>query len=187
MTGVSSREESGPEADEPAGGAGNRGDYAICCGGSQLIPRSHARSMQPEQLHTLSEQLGIPAFPQPWVSLQLDFPAALRTLQRGDGSTVDEFELTDDLELLLQLNQEVRLEPIPDGEGLALTWPENLLVIGENGAGDYYCIDINEPDPHVLFFDHHTLDLFDIDETLEGFVEVLIEQFGADDQDINPS
>jgi hypothetical protein len=37
-------------------------------------------------------------------------------------------------------------------------WPVHIFAFADNGAGDFYCLDISSPGSEVLFRDHETLE-----------------------------
>ena len=100
--------------------------------------------MNTDDVKNLETQLGL-ALPDEWVRLMQDYPVALQNLIRHDGIGVREFELCNEPQLLAEFNEEVRDGLIYDSEGIAYDWPEEFLVIGDNGHGDYYCIAVNDP------------------------------------------
>lgn len=71
----------------------------------------------------------------------------------------------------------MRLAPILDPEGREFRWPDQLLVIGETGDGDYYCVDSDGEHEGVLQFRHFAVEFETIADSLEDFVELLIECF----------
>ena len=136
--------------------------------------------MQPD-CHRLESELGVTLCAM-WLDLLVDYPAELSQLVRPDGERVADADFCSDIDHLLLMNREVRAAPIVDGDGATFDWPKHLLVIGENGAGDYYCIDTQDDDPTVLFFDHQLCEVGDMGEGLIGFLELLIDQFATDEQ-----
>lgn len=58
-------------------------------------------------------------------------------------------EFTGDADEIIGLNLEVRKEGF-----YGVKWPEHYLVIGEDGAGDYYFTDVNRTTPAVFLADH---------------------------------
>ena len=132
-------------------------------------------------LQLSQELLGRP-LPDPYLELLNDFPGVLRHARRAiDDSdsegVVAEVEFIADSDSLLEINLEARCESVMDPEGLEFFWPGQLLIIGESGAGDYYCIDLNDDDGVVLQFDHQSVEFDEIADSLNEFVEILEEQF----------
>lgn len=112
------------------------------------------------------------------------YPQELLTVVRADDGTdseglVSTVELMCDLADVLDINQEVRFGSVPDPQGEEFHWPDQVLVIGENGEGDYYGIDLAEEYQGVLFFDHQTVEFEEITESLSEYVEMLREAFPA--------
>ena len=119
-----------------------------------------------------------------YVALMQSYPERLRDVARtDDGSDTEGFvhtvELMSDLEDVLDVNQEVRSGPVMDPEGNDFFWPDQLLAIGENGEGDYYSIDLANEYKGVIFFDHQTMEFEEITDSLDEYVELLLESFGA--------
>lgn len=137
--------------------------------------------MEPAETLRLSAELNRD-LPRAWAGVLQNYPEALRVALRGDGESVAELELSDDVDHLIEMNREVRRDAIMDGDGLVFDWPDSFLVIGEDGGGDYYCIDAEEADPHVMLFDHQLCEFCDLEETVDGFVELLLEQYVVDDE-----
>lgn len=119
------------------------------------------------------------------------YPDALTGAVRADdGSDVEGFvseaELLADPVEVLRINREVRLESILDPEGREFRWPASFLVIGETGDGDYYCIDAAGEHEGVLQFRHRTVEFEPVADSMDEFIELLVECFvtGIDDEDI---
>ena len=132
-------------------------------------------------IRQLEEMVGQPV-PTAWQNLLKDYPASLRTARRAiddsdEEGCVHQVELLDDLAGVLFLNQECRANSILDPEGHVFFWPEQLLVIGETGGGDYYCLDTECPDDEVIQFDHQATEFDVIADSLQEFVAILEETF----------
>ena len=120
------------------------------------------------------------------------YPEALRGAVRADdGSDVEglvsEAELLADPVEVLRINREVRLDSILDPEGREFCWPTPFLVIGETGDGDYYCIDASGEHEGVLQFRHHAVEFETVADSMDEFIELLVECFvtGIDAEDID--
>lgn len=121
-----------------------------------------------------------------------DYPDALTGAVRADdGSDVEGFvseaELLADPVEVLRINREVRLDSILDPEGREFRWPTPFLVIGETGDGDYYCIDASGEHEGVLQFRHHAVEFESVADSMDEFIELLVECFvtGIDAEDID--
>ena len=120
--------------------------------------------------------------PHEYVEMIGNFPQQLRDLPRsesGDESEglVSQVEFIACLNDVLEINQEVRKDSIAGPDGQLFEWPEQLLVIGENGEGDYYCIDTDKEHEGVLQYRHQTLEFEQISESINEFVELLMDAF----------
>ena len=134
------------------------------------------------QLH-IEELTGF-TLPAEYVELLAEYPAALMKRERADDGSeaegyVNTVELLSDLEDVADINHEVRFGTVMDPDGNEFLWPDQLLVIGENGEGDYYGIDLTQQYQGVLFFDHQEVGFEEITDTLDEFVELLQESFPA--------
>jgi hypothetical protein len=58
-------------------------------------------------------------------------------------------DLTGVAEEIIEMNKDLR-----ENGFFGAKWPDNFLVIGDDGAGDYYFMDVKKQNPVVLFADH---------------------------------
>lgn len=110
------------------------------------------------------------------------YPAALksatRALDESDSEgMVSDVELLADLSSVLELNLESRADSVPEPDGFEFFWPEQFLVIGETGGGDYYCIDVEGEVDGVMQYDHQNVGFEVVADSLDEFVEMLVETF----------
>jgi hypothetical protein len=120
--------------------------------------------------------------PTTWRAALTNYPEALRRAVRADDGSdaegfVAEAELLADPAEVLRINREVRLDSILDPEGQEFRWPVAFLVIGETGDGDYYCIDTAGVYEGVLQFRHHAVEFEPVADSLDEFIELLVECF----------
>lgn len=139
--------------------------------------------MTPQHILELEHLCEAP-LPAEYLQLLESYPTALQTACRADdgGDTegiVPEVELLASPEEILKINQEVRQGTILDPEGQEFRWPDQLLVIGETGDGDYYCIDTDGEHDGVLQFRHYAVEFEVIADSLNDFVEMLMDAFVA--------
>jgi hypothetical protein len=134
--------------------------------------------MNTSELELLRQQLDVD-LPEWWTRHLLDYPKELLAVARPDGSSIAEFEFCNVAELLRDCNAEVRLEPIIDAHGMQFDWPDAFVVIGDNELGDYYCIDVDDPQSPVMCLDSQLCELFEVTETLDGFIDYLIKHYSA--------
>ncbi len=130
--------------------------------------------------------------PAAWRAVLTDYPEALRRAVRADDGSdsegfVSEAELLADPAEVLRINREVRQDSILDPEGREFRWPVAFLVIGETGDGDYYCIDAAGGHEGVLQFRHHAVEFEPVADSMDEFIELLVECFvtGIDAEDID--
>lgn len=60
-------------------------------------------------------------------------------------------------------------------------WPEDYLVIGEDGCGDYFLIDGGDSNEPVLFYDHEADVIYRIADSLNDFANRMINGDSLDD------
>ncbi len=132
-------------------------------------------------LQQLADLVGLPV-PAEYQALLRNYPAALQNALRAEDGTdregvVATVELLSDPADVLEINHEVRACSVLKPCGAEFFWPEQLIVIGETGAGDYYCIDADGEYDGVLLFEHQPVEFALVTETLNEFVDLLIENF----------
>lgn len=137
--------------------------------------------MTPEHL-LLLEEMCETVIPAEYLQLLNSYPPELRMANRADdGSdaegTVPDVEFFASSSEILKINQEVRQGTILDPEGQEFRWPDQLLVIGETGDGDYYCLDTDGEHEGVLQFRHYSVEFEVIADSLNEFVEMLSDAF----------
>jgi hypothetical protein len=142
--------------------------------------------LQAEQVTILAAMCGGP-MPDSYLRLIADYPETLRSARRAeDGSSAEGFvsdvELLSDLADVLLLNEEARCGSILDPDGQIFSWPDQLLIIGENGTGDYFGIDISGEHAGVLQYLHQPVEFEQISESLDEYIEMLLETFCPEDE-----
>jgi hypothetical protein len=141
--------------------------------------------MSPEIVQDL-EHLCDAQLPVEYRHLLKSYPSILATACRADSGDdsegfVSEVELLSSPADVLVINREVRAVSILDPEGQEFRWPDQLLVIGETGDGDYYCVDLDGEHAGVLQFRHHAVEFETLADSLEEFVDMLTESFVTGD------
>ena len=134
-----------------------------------------------EYWQQLTEICGF-TIPEEYVRLLGNFPQRLRTTPRSSDQTIDEgcvaeVELLAEVAEVVEINIEARNGGVIDPDGEEFLWPEQLLVIGETGTGDYYCIDVSGEHTGVLQYLHQAIEFEIIAESLDDFVDLLLEAF----------
>lgn len=130
------------------------------------------------------------AIPAEYPVLLQNFPQSLLTAMRADdGSdsegTVAEVELIADLSSVIDINREARACPVLDPQGREFVWPGQLLIIGESGSGDYFCLDTSGEYPGVVQYLHQAIDFEVVADTLDEYVDLLLDSFtNADGNDL---
>ena len=140
--------------------------------------------MSRESLKQLEALCGGP-LPAAWIRLMKHYPEVLRTALRSDDGdladgTVSRVELQVSWKDVVALNHEVRKSLILDPNNEEFHWPQQLLVIGETDEGDYFCLDTTSEHAGVLQFKHLEVEYDELTESLDEFVEMLIESYVTD-------
>lgn len=122
------------------------------------------------------------AVPDDYLKLLSDYPPTLLNARRAiddsnDEGLVSQVELQIDLRAVLELNLEAREDSVPDPEGIERLWPDQFLIVGETGGGDYYCIDVLNEVDGVMQYDHQAVEFQQIADSLAEFVEILEDTF----------
>ncbi len=123
--------------------------------------------------------------PDDYLKLLSHYPPTLLNARRAiddsnDEGMVSQVELQIDLEAVLELNLEAREDSVPDPDGAERLWPDQFLIVGETGGGDYYCIDVLHEVPGVMQYDHQAVEYQQVAESLAEFVEILEDTFCED-------
>lgn len=123
--------------------------------------------------------------PDNYVDLLANYPRELLGAARfsesevsTDRRSVSDVELLSQLTDVVRINEETRSISILEPDGSEFFWPEQLLIIGETGTGDYYCIDVSGECPGVLQYRHLPLEFEVIADSLEEFVDMVLSAFG---------
>jgi hypothetical protein len=129
--------------------------------------------------------------PSDYRALILDYPQHLTTAVRAmDNSDSEGFvcdvEFPQDLEVVIALNEEARLDYLITPEGGECEWPQEFLIIGETGEGDYYCVDVSGEIEGVLQYDHQAVKWEIVAVSVRDFVDFLSEVFCEDEDDDDP-
>jgi SMI1-KNR4 cell-wall len=122
------------------------------------------------------------SLPPDWLALMAGYPEGLRTALRSEDGTADQgtvsgMELFASPQRVISVNREVRTASVLDPDGQEFRWPEQLLVIGENGAGDYYCLDTDGEHTGVLQFHHLSVEFEVVADSVQEFVDLLTETY----------
>ena len=147
-----------------------------------------ASDSQQQSFSRLAEIIGL-SVPDDYRAIILDYPPHLTTAVRAmDDSDsegyVSDVELPRDLEVVVALNEEARLDYLITPEGGECKWPQEFLIIGETGQGDYYCVDVSGEFEGVLQYDHQSVGWEIVAESVQDFVDFLTEVFC--EEDANP-
>ena len=150
-------------------------------------------TMAPEILQQLTELIGW-ELPAEYLAMLEQYPATLSTRTREFDhpdceESVAEVELLNDPQTILAINQEARRECILEPNGDEFVWPDQMMVIGETGTGDYFCIDVSGDVDGVIQYNHQAVTFEIIADSLAEFIEMLEETLNgeaADGDDDDP-
>jgi len=112
----------------------------------------------------IERELGI-TVPGDYQALVTDYPAELFQYAA-------DFDLMDDSERLIAMNRQVRSGPFYGAE-----WPAHYFAIGEDGCGDYYCLDLTRSSSPVIFFDHETRSFVELARSLQEWWPMVIREY----------
>lgn len=143
--------------------------------------------MSENVIQQLNQLLG-QELPPEYLALLADYPASLLSARRSIEETdaegmVCDVELPNDLDSVLFLNIECRAQSVMDPDGLEWFWPEQFVVVGETGGGDYYCMDVDGDIEGVMQFDHQSVQFEVVADSLQEFVEILEDTFCSPAED----
>ena len=142
---------------------------------------------QQQSFSRLAEIIGLPV-PEDYRAVILDYPqhltTAVRALDDSDSEGyVSDVELPLDLEVVIALNEEARLDYLITPDGGECEWPQEFLIIGETGQGDYYCVDVSGEFEGVLQYDHQSVGWEIVAESVQDFIDFLSEVFCEEQTD----
>ena len=108
-----------------------------------------------DSFQTLLQEMCGDAVPRDYLALLQNYPHQLFGFPRAEDKSGGE-GVVSDVELLcqpddvLEINREARATGITGPDREEFFWPEQLLIIGENGEGDYFCVDTSGEHGGVL-------------------------------------
>ena len=115
-------------------------------------PETNMNKKIKQQLETLS---GSP-IPKEYEILVKHYPTELKSLKASAGMKPFDCELFGNANRILKVNAFVRSDgfDIFDDDGEPTTWPSRFLVIGEDGSGDYFAINLKRKKLAVFRWNH---------------------------------
>jgi len=110
-------------------------------------------------------------------ALSLQLPAEYKQFitnypRRLANTEAPDYACLDDAAVLISENQAVR-----GGHFYGQEWPKDLFLIGTNGCGDSYAIDMTVSPVAVQFFDHERLEFVPFAPSLDSFVANLVAEY----------
>ena len=113
-------------------------------------------NMTEAELAGVESRLGV-LLPSHYRRFLLAYPQALIDAKLDLGHTQEspaDRKFTSHPDRLIELNEEVRESGTPWVGEAGDPWPDRYLVIGDDGCGNYYCLDLRAGDEGVWFYDH---------------------------------
>jgi SMI1 / KNR4 family (SUKH-1) len=83
-----------------------------------------------------------------------------------------DFDLMDAPARVVEMNRQVRTGPF-----YGVTWPAQYFAIGENGCGDYYCLDLSRSSSPVIFFDHEKRSFVERAPSLQEWWPMVVREY----------
>ena len=109
----------------------------------------------------------------------LDSRLAYEALNADDAAEICEHEFLRDPERIIALNNEMRqlkarwttddLEPRP--------WPDDYLIIGDSGCGDYYCVSRTRAFPGIVAYEHEMAAFTPFAASFDEYYELMMQDF----------
>ena len=124
--------------------------------------------MNKEQITAIETALGF-RLPEAYTKVVLDYPESLKETEAPD------FGLLDDPNAIVDANLDVRKNGY-FGE----TWPEQYIIIGQNGCGDYHVITKDATEFATGFSDHEAMECNPYASDVDDFVRKLLEEMKDD-------
>lgn len=97
--------------------------------------------MTSDDVDRIEARLGV-SLPPEYREFVIDYPADL-------GVCASDHEIWNQADAVIEATDRLRLGENPD-----VTWPYNMVVIGDSGCGDYYCLDISQFPSPVVCWNH---------------------------------
>jgi hypothetical protein len=120
--------------------------------------------MTQDDVSQIERELGI-TVPSAYRALVTDYPP--EWFQHAA-----DFDLMDDPARVVAMNREIRTGPF-----YGVIWPSGYFAIGENGCGDYYCLDLSRSQSPVVFFDHERRAFVDRAASLQDWWPIVVREY----------
>ncbi len=118
--------------------------------------------MTSDDIAAIERALGF-SLPHPYTNVVTNYPPALADTEAPD------FGLFNDPALVIDANRTVR-----ENGYFGEQWPDQYVIIGENGCGDYYVVTKTSTEFSVGFADHEAMECNPFASNLNDFVAKLI-------------
>lgn len=115
--------------------------------------------MDENDIHMIHSELLV-QLPKDYVDRMLNYPLA--------GTDNEGWELCDDAEIIVKHNKELRRLGFFD-----IPWPDHFFVIGSDGCGNFYFLNLKESDCRVYFANHENrFDPENLEELEESYPSI---------------
>jgi len=117
-----------------------------------------------EDINKIQTKTGV-TLPEYYVEFVTQYPKELSETEAPD------YGLLDDPSEIIEQNIDVRMNGY-FGE----KWPERYFIIGQNGCGDYYVIDLQSQNFSIGFSDHEAMECTLYASNKEEFISKLLRE-----------
>ena len=120
--------------------------------------------MNLDDIKQIQDETGIEC-PEFYVQVITNYPSKLENTDAPD------FGLLDDPEVIIYENNDVRTQGC-----FGAAWPSHYFIIGQNGCGDYYVVDLDKKEFSVYFACHESLSFTLFASNLQEFISRYLSQ-----------
>lgn len=120
--------------------------------------------MTHDDVSHLERELGI-TVPADYRALVTNYPPELY-------QHAADFDLMDDVAGVTAINRELRSVGC-----WGITWPSHYFAIGEDGCGNYHCLDLMLSRSPVIFFDHETRSFIERAPSLQDWWPMVVRDY----------
>ncbi len=138
--------------------------------------KSRKRAMTAADLTAIERKLRV-SLPEHYRALVLAYPPALLEAELDLGSwrqSPGNSLLFNNSKQVIALNQAVRKPGLLIADSESTAWPDHFLIIGADGSGNYWCLDLAGKSKAVWYFAHEE-GIFELQsKSLEGHVRFVL-------------
>ncbi|MCQ3827847.1 SMI1/KNR4 family protein [Microbulbifer elongatus] len=120
--------------------------------------------MNQQEVEFIEEKTGI-NLPECYKQVVLNYPGELL------GTEAEDYELLNDPEVIIEENNEVR-----NNGYFGESWPAHYFIIGQNGCGDYYVVNLENREFSVGFACHEEMACHPYAASLSEFISKYLQE-----------